>query len=168
MLTLFPLWLRQHLKKQSNKKNNNNDNPNTVGYLYLPPVQSCLQAGKWWEAGCWSRWHLWPSTTVVEAGHMLLPQRLLAPFLPHWSHARMHRLTHTHTQTHIWNAATKCLHQTFVSLVTFVGVSLRSSDQDVNQRGLSSHAAGGESSGQLWCVSDGLSHMWVALKKICY
>lgn len=34
------------------------------------------------EAGCWSRWHLWPSTTVVDAGP--------APFLPHWAHTHLH------------------------------------------------------------------------------
>lgn len=93
----------------------------------------CDPAQQWWKPdtcfslkGSWHRFCLTGLMPACTASH-----------------------THIHTQTYIWNTATKCLHQTFVSLVTFVGVSVHSSDQNANQRGLSSHAAGGESSGQL-------------------
>ena len=76
---------------------------------------------EWCEAGCWSRWHLWPSTTAVDAGHMLLPQRLLAPFLPHWAHAHVQwPQTHTHTHTHTWNTSSEWIYCTEGYLETTV------------------------------------------------
>ena len=96
-----------------------------MSYLDLPPVLCCLQVDEWWgedewcEAGCWSRWHLWPSTTAVDAGHMLLPQRLLAPFLPHWAHAHV-QWPQTHTHTHTWNTSSEWIYCTEGYLETTV------------------------------------------------
>lgn len=86
----FRQWPKKFLKWKKNFPNEHDRHGMPVFYL---PAQGCLRRrGR--GQGSRSRWHLWPGTMAVDAGHMLHPQRPLAPFLPRWACARTGRLEH--------------------------------------------------------------------------
>lgn len=53
-----------------------------------------LSGGRGWVGAAGAGDICDPGTTAVDAGHMLLPQRLLAPFLPRWARAHTGSLEH--------------------------------------------------------------------------